>query len=179
MHVCVSLRDALLPRASPPSGHCDLFHRPRSTALLWFPSHDSVETMAAPVKDITEVWVEIEIDGYIPTPHHEGHHMTHHEHHHHHAKIKTWEQVMHETENRLVVIDMHHEWCGPCVALIPSISRLLLDVEDCQTRFLYCTASFMKVEEHIKEAVAEAGNGLDLEKNGCVPLFGVFKVRIS
>ncbi|KAJ1413570.1 hypothetical protein B484DRAFT_482352 [Ochromonadaceae sp. CCMP2298] len=86
-----------------------------------------------------------------------------------------WDHVMHESLTRLVVIDMHQEWCGSVEAVRPSMSRLLLEYDACEERFLYCTASFGKVEAKIKQAVAAAGNGLDLKKNGCVPLFGIFK----
>ncbi|KAJ1433673.1 hypothetical protein B484DRAFT_394409 [Ochromonadaceae sp. CCMP2298] len=85
-----------------------------------------------------------------------------------------WDSAMEMSESKLVVIDIHSEWCGCCEAVHPSIARILADYEECEKRFVYCTASLGKLGDRIKAALPPDGN-VNLEKNGCLPLFGVFR----
>jgi hypothetical protein len=88
----------------------------------------------------------------------------------------TWDQVMEISDTKLVVIDIHQEWCGCCEAIHPSMSRVLIDYDEIEARFLYCTASIAKVGAKLQAALPSDCH-INLEKNGCLPLFGVFKVR--
>mmetsp|Transcript_2806 Transcript_2806/g.4301 ORF Transcript_2806/g.4301 Transcript_2806/m.4301 type:complete len:134 (-) Transcript_2806:674-1075(-) len=85
-----------------------------------------------------------------------------------------WDHAMEQSEEKLVVVDIHQDWCGCCEAIHPSISRVLMDYDECESRFMYCSASIGKVAEKIK-AVLPADSNIDLEKNGCLPLFGVIR----
>lgn len=89
----------------------------------------------------------------------------------------SWESAMELSETKLVIIDIHQDWCGYCEAIHPSLSRVLLDYNDCEDRFQYCSASIGKVKAKIEEALPSDSN-INLEKNGCLPLFGIFRVRI-
>lgn len=86
-----------------------------------------------------------------------------------------WESVMEQSEAKLVVIDIHQEWCGCCEAIHPSIARIFLDYDDCEERFLYASASIAKVGSRIT-AILPSDCNINLDKNGCLPLFGVFRV---
>lgn len=87
-----------------------------------------------------------------------------------------WEHAMEQSESKLVVIDIHQDWCGCCEAVHPSMSRVLIDYDDCDQRFLYCTASIAKVGSKIQPSLP-ADSHINLEKNGCLPLFGIYKVK--
>ena len=89
-----------------------------------------------------------------------------------------WEHALEQSESKLVVIDIHQEWCGCCEAIHPSMSRVLIDYDEIEARFLYCTASIGKVGAKIQAALP-TDNHIHLEKNGCLPLFGIFRVGFS
>mmetsp|Transcript_64266 Transcript_64266/g.134090 ORF Transcript_64266/g.134090 Transcript_64266/m.134090 type:complete len:137 (+) Transcript_64266:62-472(+) len=88
-----------------------------------------------------------------------------------------WDSAMEMSETKLVVIDIHQDWCGCCDSIHPSISRVMMDTDECDERFVYASASIGKVGAKIKAALP-SDNQIDLEKNGCLPLFGVFKGKV-
>mmetsp|Transcript_112988 Transcript_112988/g.319602 ORF Transcript_112988/g.319602 Transcript_112988/m.319602 type:complete len:134 (+) Transcript_112988:34-435(+) len=85
-----------------------------------------------------------------------------------------WESLMETSESKLVIVDIHQEWCGCCEAIHPSISRVLIDYDECEERFQYAAASIAKVGENIKNSLPSDSN-IDLQKNGCLPLFGIYR----
>jgi hypothetical protein len=86
-----------------------------------------------------------------------------------------WDHVMEVSDTKLVVVDIHQDWCGCCEAIHPSMSRVLLDYDECEQRFLYCTASIAKVGAKVQPTLPSDSH-INLEKNGCLPLFGVYRV---
>lgn len=86
-----------------------------------------------------------------------------------------WEHAMEQSDSKLVVIDIHQEWCGCCEAVHPSMSRVLIDYDEIEQRFLYCTASIGKVGAKIQASLPNDSH-VNLEKNGCIPIFGVYRV---
>lgn len=90
---------------------------------------------------------------------------------------QTWDSMVEQSETKLVVIDCHQEWCGNCEAILPSLSRVLLDYDNAEDRFVYCAASIGKVGAKIQAALPSDSN-INLEKNGCLPIFAVFRVRV-
>ena len=89
-----------------------------------------------------------------------------------------WDHAMEQSETKLVVIDIHQEWCGCCESVLPSMSRVLVDYDEIENRFMYCTASIGKVGSKIQASLPNDSR-IDLEKNGCLPLFGVYRVSNS
>jgi hypothetical protein len=87
----------------------------------------------------------------------------------------TWESIVEQSEQKLVIIDCHQEWCGYCEAIHPSMSRVLLDYDGVEERFIYATASIGKVGAKMQASFPTDAN-INLEKNGCLPLFAVFRV---
>lgn len=88
-----------------------------------------------------------------------------------------WEAVMEQSESKVVVMDCHQEWCGYCEAIHPTLSRVLLDYENVDERFLYAVASIGKVGAQIQASYPPDLN-ISLEKNGCLPLFAVYRVSL-
>lgn len=89
-----------------------------------------------------------------------------------------WDTMLDHSESRLVVIDLHQEWCGYCDAIHPSISRMFLDYDECEARFLYCSASIGKLGAKIQPFLPTDSH-IDLVKNGCLPLFALVRVSIA
>eukprot|EP01039_Chlorochromonas_danica_P010363 gene10363-11473_t len=85
-----------------------------------------------------------------------------------------WEAAMELSETKLVVIDCHQEWCGCCEAIHPSMSRVLLDYDNVDERFQYATASIGKLSGQIQASFPPDLN-ISLEKNGCLPLFALYR----
>lgn len=89
-----------------------------------------------------------------------------------------WDTMLDHSESRLVVIDLHQEWCGYCDAIHPSISRMFLDYDECEARFLYCSASIGKLGAKIQPFLPTDSH-IDLVKNGCLPLFALVRVSLA
>jgi thiol-disulfide isomerase/thioredoxin len=86
-----------------------------------------------------------------------------------------WDSIIEASETKVVVVDIHQEWCGHCEAILPSMSRVLLEYDNAEERFIYAAASIGKVGAKIQAAIP-AESHINLEKNGCLPLFAVFRV---
>jgi thiol-disulfide isomerase/thioredoxin len=87
----------------------------------------------------------------------------------------TWDQMMELSESKLVVVDCHQEWCGYCEAIHPTISRVFLDYDGAEERFVYASASIGKVAGKL-QSTFPADAHINLEKNGCLPLFAIIRV---
>lgn len=86
-----------------------------------------------------------------------------------------WDQVMEASMTKLVMMDCHQEWCGMCDSMHPTMNRVLLDYDEIDERFLYAAASIGKVGDKIQSSLPQDLN-IDLEKNGCLPLFAFYRV---
>ena len=78
------------------------------------------------------------------------------------------------TPPQLIFIDMHEEWCGPCDALAPTLTRVFAEYDACTERMTVCSASISKLGEHIQKALPSDAP-VHLEKNGCLPAFALFR----
>ncbi len=86
-----------------------------------------------------------------------------------------WDALMDISETKLLVVDCHQEWCGYCEAIHPSISRVYLDFDGAEERFAYASASIGKVGAKV-QATFPTDAHVNLEKNGCLPIFAVYRV---
>ena len=87
-----------------------------------------------------------------------------------------WDSVMEMSDSKLVVIDCHQDWCGYCEAMHPTFARVYLDYDGAEERFVYASASIGKVGPKIQSSFPSDAH-INLDKNGCLPLFGVYRVR--
>ena len=57
-----------------------------------------------------------------------------------HETIQSPEQfelVTSEEEKRMAIIDVHLDWCGPCVCMEPNYSAIWFNLDDPQTRISF------------------------------------------
>ena len=86
-----------------------------------------------------------------------------------------WQSTIALSDQKVVVVDCHLGWCGHCEAVLPTLTRLLIDYESCEDRFAYCTLDRDKFGSLIQETFPVEFN-VDLKSLGCVPIFAVYKV---
>ena len=89
--------------------------------------------------------------------------------------VSGWTSMVESSEERVVVIDCHQEWCGPCEAIKPTIQKVFNDYEDADDRVTFASASIQLLGEQMQGAVPSDAK-IDIDKNGCIPLFLIFRV---
>lgn len=87
----------------------------------------------------------------------------------------TWESMLEVSESKVVLLDIHQDWCGHCEAIQPTILRVLLDYDDAEDRFAYYSSNLTKNMETLK-AFFPSDSNINLEKHGCLPLFLIIRV---
>lgn len=86
-----------------------------------------------------------------------------------------WDNIIELSASKVVVVDIHQDWCGPVEAIMPSMTRVMIEYDNAEDRFQYCSASIAKLKEKIQPTLPSDAK-IDLEKNGCLPLFAVYRV---
>ncbi|TMW57870.1 hypothetical protein Poli38472_013344 [Pythium oligandrum] len=76
-----------------------------------------------------------------------------------------WMQLRETSEKKLVVVDAHKDWCGPCKILEPTYKRITTDIDRPEQRLVFASLN--------------VNLGLEgIEDNGsCKPRFILFKDR--
>jgi thiol-disulfide isomerase/thioredoxin len=76
-----------------------------------------------------------------------------------------WQQMMDDSTNKLVVIDVSEKWCGPCEVLRPLWNGIALDYDDWAS-----ILSFRSVNNGVLDPVTEMMDQGD-DQAGCQPAF--------
>lgn len=80
------------------------------------------------------------------------------------------------SEDKLIFLDVHADWCGPCNALNPFLNQLWIDLEEPEKRILLTSISTeIAGKDGLKLIQKWAGNEVKIEQNGCKPLFIVLR----
>ena len=69
-----------------------------------------------------------------------------------------------------------HFRCGSCEAIIPTFARIVLDYDNVEDRLVLATANIATLGPQIQGSFPTELS-VDLEKNGCNPLFALYRVR--
>ncbi|KAG5176476.1 hypothetical protein JKP88DRAFT_335211, partial [Tribonema minus] len=85
-----------------------------------------------------------------------------------------WSKVLASSKEKLIVIDIHQDWCGPCETLQPTMHRIALDTTDCANRCGFFSASMGKLKAQVGELLSADARAA-LEKRGCMPFFALVK----
>lgn len=85
-----------------------------------------------------------------------------------------FDSLMEQSNEKLVLLDVHKEWCGPCDALAPTMSKLMADTPASDERIVIKSCSVDKFTEKI-QATLTGENPIQLADNGCHPLFVLYR----
>jgi thioredoxin-like negative regulator of GroEL len=94
--------------------------------------------------------------------------------------LKGFEEVLSTVSNeRLVVVDVHQEWCGPTVAIMSFLNQLWIDLDDANRKIsLYTLAldeSSPEMAKIVKRLQAICDPDVKIAQQGCKPLFLVLR----
>jgi hypothetical protein len=73
-------------------------------------------------------------------------------------------------------VDCHQEWCGQCLAIVPTFSRIFIDTPNAPIRIHLCTANYAIHQERIA-SILPSDSSISLDKIGCVPLFLLIRFK--
>ena len=82
--------------------------------------------------------------------------------------------LVEESQTKLVIIDVHATWCGPCEALKPTLNKIALDYTQSTERITFASCAIDKFGSQLQETLPSETN-LSLEKNGCLPIMLVYR----
>lgn len=71
---------------------------------------------------------------------------------------------------KVFVIDVHREWCGPCSVMKTNIDKIYIDTDDCEEKINFGSINYDKYKEIVDEYISE--------EVSCKPIFLIFKVLI-
>lgn len=91
------------------------------------------------------------------------------------ADAEAFNSYMDQSEEKLLVIDCHQNWCGPCDTVKPTYNSIFNELQDCEDRVLFLTANLKELTPQIGELLKNKVTDLDLNNHGCMPFFLVVK----
>jgi len=86
-----------------------------------------------------------------------------------------YSSLINESDGKLVIIDIHADWSGPCDAMYPTFNKLLLDYDYADSRLIIASASFNKVGLDFIKGTFPADVGGNL--GGCIPTFALYRFK--
>lgn len=94
--------------------------------------------------------------------------------------VEKWEAWLEksETEDMLLVVDAHVDWCGPCETLHPTFTRIYLDTNECDKRVAFLAMNLQIFKEQIRPFLP-ADSGIDLDQHGCMPFFLLIRQKAT
>lgn len=88
------------------------------------------------------------------------------------SSMEMLEKCIELSEEKLVIADIHEEWCGPCMAVMPFYNALWLELDDPEKRLSPVTLSKSvspDIMKKIKGMIPSADQ--KLLEGGCRPVF--------
>lgn len=77
---------------------------------------------------------------------------------------------MMEDHYRIIVLDVHAAWCGPCTVMKIFWDKLMLDIERCDERVAWWSVNQEEYPELIK-SLLPTWSKVNIYTKGCCPLF--------
>lgn len=76
----------------------------------------------------------------------------------------------------MTVVDIHQDWCGLCEAIHPTFIRIFTEYDNAEGRIAVGAANIGKLGPVI-QASLPADTHVNLEKNGCIPIFALYRFK--
>lgn len=86
-----------------------------------------------------------------------------------------FESCMAASEEKVIVIDCHQNWCGPCETVRPTYNSICNQLKDFEERVLFLTANLKDLQPQVTELLKAKAADIDLASHGCMPFFLVVK----
>mmetsp|Transcript_8394 Transcript_8394/g.8566 ORF Transcript_8394/g.8566 Transcript_8394/m.8566 type:complete len:137 (-) Transcript_8394:160-570(-) len=80
------------------------------------------------------------------------------------------------SEQKVVVIDVHQEWCGACEAMTPTFQRVFLEYDNAENRICVASTSIQKLADKLQGMIPREC-AVTLDKIGCLPLFLILRFK--
>ncbi|ETW02590.1 hypothetical protein H310_06064 [Aphanomyces invadans] len=65
--------------------------------------------------------------------------------------VEQWTHVKETNPDKLLVIDVYQDWCGPCRVLEPTYKRIFTDIPGADSRLLFASVSATLTVENIAD----------------------------
>lgn len=88
----------------------------------------------------------------------------------------TWLNLIEQSQNKLIIVDCHQDWCGPCEAMNPTFTRIFIDYEVAEERLVLATLAIGKMGSTAQASFPHDCH-ISLEKNGCIPVFAFYRFK--
>lgn len=86
-----------------------------------------------------------------------------------------YQSLINESENKLVIVDIHADWAGPCDAMYPTFNKLFLEYDYADSRLSLASASFVKLGLDFIKSTFPADSSSNL--GGCIPTFALYRFK--
>ena len=67
-----------------------------------------------------------------------------------------WDECIGSLGKKLLVIDIHKKWCGPCEVMRPTFERIFLNTDECENRCEFISVSDEAGIEALKKHTEKA-----------------------
>ena len=94
------------------------------------------------------------------------------------ANLAALEAVIPNSESKVIIVDVHKNWCGPAIAIMSFMNQIWSDYDDANSRIGFHTISIESTPDMVKKIqtyVAAAHSDVKVANHGCKPLFIVFR----
>ena len=85
-----------------------------------------------------------------------------------------YDELIQASQDKVVVVDLHMGWCGPCAAMTPTQNKVVVDYEDAKDRVVFASCDYEKLEAKIQSTLPN-DTPVQLKKHGSLPLQAVYR----
>lgn len=85
-------------------------------------------------------------------------------------KDELWQDLIVQSETKLIFIDCHVAWCGPCETMYEQYKRIRVETDDVDDRFVIVAACIDDFAEQMQTTIPSDSH-IDVAQNGSFPLF--------
>ena len=90
------------------------------------------------------------------------------------TSTQQYDELIQASHDRLVIVDLHMDWCGPCAALVPTFNKVLTDYDDANERVVFASCDYEKLQEKVQSTLP-TDTPVRLSKHGCLPVQAVYR----
>jgi len=87
-----------------------------------------------------------------------------------------FDAMIEASNDKLVIMDVHQDWCGVCDALQPTLQRVFQDYEKAEDRMTLTSCSIGRFGAKLQSSFPSDCHVV-LEKNGCLPVFALYRFK--